>query len=185
MHLKTLALALICVLALPLAGCSTPSNGPASTTEPPSSPYPSPAPETSTAAEGLASQAAPVPSSAGAADNASVTIDIDGETVTGTLSGNATARSLIAQLPLTLSFRDYGGQEKIAELPEALSLDGVPAGDSAEPLTIGYYAPDQALVLYYEHVGYSRGIVRIGSFDDLEAVRDRTSGFTARLAPAN
>jgi hypothetical protein len=179
MHLKTLALALICALALPLAGCSTPSNGPASTTEPPSSPL-----ETSTAAGG-ASQPSPAPSSAGAADNTPITIDIGGETVTGTLSGNATARSLIGQLPLTLSFRDYGGQEKIAELPEALSLDGVPAGDSAVPLTIGYYAPDQVLVLYYEHVGYSRGIVRIGSFDDLEAIRDRTSGFTARLAPAN
>ena len=69
--------------------------------------------------------------------------------------------------------------------PEALSLDGVPAGDSAEPLAIGYYAPDQVLVLYYEHVGYSRGIVRIGSFDDLEAIRDQTGSFTARLAPAN
>ena len=185
MHLKTLALAAICVLALPLAGCNTPSNGPASTTEPPSSPYQSPALETSTAAEGSSSQPSPVPSSTAAADSTPITIDIDGETVTGTLSGNATARSLIGQLPLTLSFRDYGGQEKIAELPEALSLDGVPAGDSAEPLTIGYYAPDQALVLYYEHVGYSRGIVRIGSFDDLEAIRDRTGSFTARLAPAN
>ncbi|MBA4102490.1 MAG: hypothetical protein C0488_09695 [Arthrobacter sp.] len=114
-----------------------------------------------------------------------MTIDIDGGTVTGALSSNATARSLIQQLPLTLSFRDYGGQEKISDLPEALSLDGVPAGDSAEPLTIGYYAPDQALVLYYESVGYSRGIVRIGSFDDLAAIRDQTSGFTARLAPAD
>lgn len=110
---------------------------------------------------------------------------LDGGTVTGALSSNATARSLIQQLPLTLSFRDYGGQEKISDLPEALSLDGVPAGDSAEPLTIGYYAPDQALVLYYESVGYSRGIVRIGSFDDLAAIRDQTSGFTARLAPAD
>ena len=180
MHLKTLALAAMCVLALPLAGCSTPSNGPASTTEPPSSPL-----ETSTAVGGSASQPSPVPSSAAAADSTPITIDVGDETVTGTLSSNATARSLIQQLPLTLSFRDYGGQEKIAELPEALSLDGVPAGDSAEPLTIGYYAPDQALVLYYESVGYSRGIVRIGSFDDLAAIRDQTSGFTARLAPAD
>ncbi len=181
MHLKTLALAAIIALALPLAGCNTSPNGPAPITEPPSSP-----PETSsTAADGSSSQPSPVPSAATAADSTPITIDIDGGTVTGTLSSNATARSLIQQLPLTLSFRDYGGQEKIAELPEALSLDGVPAGDSAEPLTIGYYAPDQALVLYYESVGYSRGIVRIGSFDDLAAIRDQTSGFTARLAPAN
>lgn len=177
MRLKMRALAAIIVLVLPLAGCSTSSNGTASTTEPPSSPL-----ETPTAADGTSSQPAPVPSSA---DSTSITIDFDGGTVTGTLSSNATARSLIGQLPLTLSFRDYGGQEKIAELPEPLSLDGVPAGDSAEPLTIGYYAPDQALVLYYENVGYSRGIVRIGSFDNLAAIRDQTSDFTARLDPAN
>ncbi|MET1088480.1 MAG: cyclophilin-like fold protein [Arthrobacter sp.] len=82
-----------------------------------------------------------------------------------------------------MSFDDYGGKEKIAELPEPLSLDGVRAGDAADPLTIGYYAPDQALVLYYEHVGYFPGIVRIGSFDDLASIRDRRGGFTATLAP--
>ena len=180
MRLRMLALSAVTALALPLAGCNTSSNGPASTTEPPSSPT-----ETSTAAEASSSQPSQVPSSAAVADSTPITIQIDGETVTGTLSSNATARTLIGQLPLTISFRDYGGQEKIADLPEALSLDGVPAGDRAEPLTIGYYAPDQALVLYYESVGYSRGIVRIGSLDDLAAIRDKTGGFTARLAPAN
>jgi hypothetical protein len=166
MRLTKPTLAALIALALSLAGCSTPSNGPASTTPPPSPP------ETTPAAAG-SSQLTPI------------TIQIDGETVTGTLSGNAAARSLIEQLPLTLSFSDYGGKEKTAELPEPLSLDGVPAGDDADPLTIGYYAPDQALVLYYEHVGYFPGIVRIGSFDDLAPIRDRTGGFTARLAPGD
>jgi len=178
MDLKTLALAAIFVLALPLAGCSTSTDGPAPT--PPSSPL-----ESSSAVAGPPSQNSLAPSSPGVAHSTRITIDIGGRTATGTLSSNATARSLIGQLPLTLSFRDYGGQEKIAGLPEALSLDGVPAGDSADPLTIGYYAPDQALVLYYENVGYSRGIVRIGSFDDLAAIRDQTGSFTARLTPAN
>ncbi|MEW1985905.1 cyclophilin-like fold protein [Pseudarthrobacter oxydans] len=179
MQLKTLALAAIIALVLPLAGCKTSPNGPAPITELPTSPQ-----EASSTAAGSSPPSQGL-SAATAAETTPITIDIDGGTVTGALSSNATARSLIQQLPLTLSFRDYGGQEKIADLPEALSLDGVPAGDSAEPLTIGYYAPDQALVLYYESVGYSRGIVRIGSFDDLAAIRDQTSGFTARLAPAN
>jgi hypothetical protein len=116
------------------------------------------------------------------AEGTPISIRIDGRTVTGTFSGNATARSLIKQLPLTLSFSDYGGQEKLAGLPEPLSLDGVPAGDDADPLTIGYYAPGQVLVLYYEHVGYFRGIVRIGTFDDLAAIRDRSGRFTATLS---
>jgi hypothetical protein len=116
------------------------------------------------------------------AEGTPISIRIDGRTVTGSLSGNATARTLIKQLPLTLSFSDYGGQEKLARLPEPLSLDGVPAGDDADPLTIGYYAPGQVLVLYYEHVGYFRGIVRIGTFDDLAAIRDRSGRFTATLS---
>ena len=179
MRLKKPTLAAIIALTLPLAGCSTPSNDPASATAPPPSP-----PEKSSAAAG-SSRPSGGPTSATAAESTPITIQIDGEIVTGTLSGNAAARSLIGQLPLTLSFSDYGGQEKIAELPEPLSLAGVPAGDDADPLTIGYYAPDQALVLYYEHVGYSPGIVRIGSFDDLAPIRDRTGRFTARLAPAD
>ena len=164
MRLKALPLSPM-VLALCLAGCSALSNHPVSPT-PTTAP-----PETTSAAATASPRAAPI------------TIQIDGETVTGTLSGNTAARSLFQQLPLTLSFRNHGGQEKIAELPEPLSLEGVPAGDDADPLTIGYYAPDQALVLYYEHVGYFPGIVRIGSFDDLATIRDRTGGFTATLAP--
>lgn len=71
---------------------------------------------------------------------APITLRIDGGTVTGALAGNATARSLVEQLPVTLSFSDYGGQEKLARLPVPLSIDGVPAGSDAVPLTIGYPA---------------------------------------------
>jgi hypothetical protein len=53
---------------------------------------------------------------------------IIGDTVlVGRLWNNATARDLIAQLPLMLTFRDFNGVEKIAQLPRKLSMDGVPA----------------------------------------------------------
>jgi hypothetical protein len=102
----------------------------------------------------------------------------------GTPVAEATAAALLDQLPLELSFTDYGGQEKIADLPAPLSIEGMPAGDDADPLTIGYCAPDQALVLYYEHVGYYNGIVRLGTFDDLTEIRDHDD-FTARLSLAD
>ncbi|MGQ1795866.1 cyclophilin-like fold protein [Kocuria oceani] len=111
-----------------------------------------------------------------------IILDIEGTAVTGTLFDTTAARSLTDQLPLELTFTDYVGQEKIADLPAPLSLEGMPAGDDAAPLTIGYYAPDQALVLYYDHVGYYSGIVRLGVFDDLEAVHDHDDAFTARLS---
>ena len=80
----------------------------------------------------------------------SITITVKDTTITGDLQASAATTSLLAQLPLELTFEDFGGQEKIATLPAPLALDGMPSGSSAEPGTIGYYAPDQALVLYYD-----------------------------------
>ena len=104
-----------------------------------------------------------------------ISITVNGATVEGALQENAATASLLAQLPLELSFADFGGQEKIATLPAPLVLDGMPAGSSAEPGTIGYYAPDQALVLYYDSVGYFTGIAPLGTFDDVASVRDASS----------
>lgn len=108
---------------------------------------------------------------------------IMGDTVlTGRLWVNATARDLIAQLPLTLTFRDFNGVEKIAQLPRKLSMDGVPAGDDPFPRDIGYYNPSGDVVFYYDDVGYFTGIVRIGQFDGtMEAITSQTGDFTARI----
>jgi len=107
-----------------------------------------------------------------------IVLVIAGREIPGALDDNPTSASLIAQLPVTLEFRDYGGQEKIAELPAALDLAGAPERSGAEPLSIGYYSPDQALVLYYEQVGASPGIVPLGSFDDLEAIKNQSADFS-------
>lgn len=108
---------------------------------------------------------------------------IVGDTVlTGRLWDNATARDLIAQLPLPLTFRDFNGVEKIAQLPRTLSMDGVPAGDDPLPRDIGYYAPSGDVVFYYDDVGYFTGIVRIGQFDgSVDAIVSQTGDFTARI----
>jgi hypothetical protein len=108
---------------------------------------------------------------------------IIGDTVlTGQLWDNATARDLIAQLPLTLTFRDFNGVEKIAQLPRKLSMDGVPAGDDPFPRDIGYYNPSGDLVFYYDDVSYFNGIVRLGQFDgSLDAIVSQTGNFTARI----
>ena len=102
--------------------------------------------------------------------------------LTGRLWNNATARDLIAQLPLTLAFRDFNGVEKIAQLPRKLSMDGVPAGDDPFPRDIGYYNPSGNLVFYYDDVGYFTGIVRIGQFDgSMDAIVSQTGTFSARI----
>ncbi|PPF85660.1 hypothetical protein C5B96_06240 [Subtercola sp. Z020] len=113
----------------------------------------------------------------------SITITVNGQPVAGALQNNAASASLLTQLPLELAFTDYGSQEKIARIPTALSLEGMPPGGSAEPGTIGYYAPDQALVLYYDAVSYYDGIIPIGTFDDVDTVRDAPA-FTGTITPS-
>ena len=111
-----------------------------------------------------------------------IQVIIEDKVLIGRLWDNATARDLIAQLPLTLTFRDFGGQEKLAPLPRKLSMDGVPAG--ADPLAreIGYYDPAGVVVFYYSDVGYFPGIVRIGRFDgNMDAITSQTGDFTARI----
>ncbi|KQQ08771.1 cyclophilin-like fold protein [Rathayibacter sp. Leaf296] len=113
-----------------------------------------------------------------------IVLEIEGVEVTAHLDGSATSASLLAWLPLTLPFRDMGGQEKLADLGDALSLDGAPSRSDARSRTIGYYSPARSLVLYYEYVGAFAGIVPLGSFDDVEPVRDLADGthVTLRLA---
>ncbi len=94
-----------------------------------------------------------------------ITITVGEHALQGRLATTATARDLIAQLPLTLRFRDLNNVEKYADLPRKLSMDGAPAGDDADAGDIGYYAPGGNLVFYYGRVGYWPGIVRIGALD--------------------
>ena len=112
----------------------------------------------------------------------SIMVTIGDTVLTGRLWDNPTSRDLIAQLPLTLTFRDFNGVEKIANLPRKLSMEGVPPGDDPVPGDIGYYEPSGVLVFYYDDVGYFTGIVRLGRFDgDMEAIRSQRGNFTARI----
>lgn len=127
-----------------------------------------------------------VPSMSGATDGTPIRVTIGNTVLTGRLSDNTTARDLIAQLPLTLTFSDLNNVEKIGQLPRELSTDGVPEGDDPVPQDIGYYAPSGDLVFYYGDVGYFRGIVRIGRFDgSMEVIANQTGDFTATVELAD
>ena len=153
------------MLAVALSGCSGGTDGSSLT--------------------GSSAPATQAPAPAPTATTTPIIIEFDGQQIGGELGDSAASASFIAQLPLTLSFRDYGGQEKIAELPAPLNVNGAPDGSDAAPLTIGYYVPDQRLVLYYKQVGYFPGIVPIGTFENAEDVQSQTSDFTATIREAD
>jgi hypothetical protein len=124
-------------------------------------------------------------STAGAEAGVPVRIRFGSTAITARLNDTSTARDLAGQLPLTLTFRDLMGQEKAAELPRALSLDGVPDGDDPVPGDIGYWVPDQRLILYYGDVGRYDGIVRIGGFDGArDLIEQQPDGFQVTIERA-
>ena len=103
--------------------------------------------------------------------------------LSGRLDDNATARDLVAQLPLTLTFRDHNSVEKTAPLPRELSIDGAPEGHDPAAGEIGYWAPDGDLVLYYDNAApFFNGIVHIGEFDgEMDAIERQSQGFRATI----
>jgi hypothetical protein len=110
---------------------------------------------------------------------------VDGDSFGGELYSNPVAEDLAARLPLTLAFTDLNRVEKVAHLGRMLQVSGVPASDEPEPGEIGYYAPGQALVLYYGRVGRWPGLVRIGRFTwDLETLRGLPDGVDVHIAVA-
>ena len=172
----TAAIAAVVAGALTLIGCTP---GPASAGS--QSTVPSATPRASVAGSPAPTPIPTTQTPEASVSETSITITVEETTITANLHPSAATSSLLAQLPLELSFQDFGGQEKIARLPAPLELAGMPAGSSAEPGTIGYYAPDQALVLYYDTVGYYNGIIPLGTFDDVATVRDAPA-FTGTVA---
>ncbi len=115
-------------------------------------------------------------------DETPIKITIADTVITARLANNASARDLAAQLPLTLTFKDFNRVEKVATLPRLLSVDDAPAGADPDIGDIGYYAPSGDLVFYYGDVGYWNGIVRIGRFDTtMELIEYQADNFQVTI----
>ena len=112
-------------------------------------------------------------------------LTINDTSVTAELYDHPVARELFELLPLELVFNDFNQVEKVASLGHSLTLRGVPRADAPGAGEIGYYAPSQGFVLYYDSPGRWPGLVRLGRFDyDLDALRALPDGTRIRIAAA-
>ncbi|MGG3279963.1 cyclophilin-like fold protein [Paenibacillus solani] len=99
---------------------------------------------------------------------------IDNEVFTVGMPDNPTSRDFISRLPLTLTFKEYGGFEKLTILDEGLTTEGAPSGSVPEVGDIGYYAPWKDVNMYYQDWSYSSELVKIGKIEsDLEAFTNK------------
>lgn len=97
------------------------------------------------------------------------------------LLDNPAAKAFAAQLPLTLPFRDYAGEEKIATLPTRLSANGSPSAREV-PVDFTYFTPWGNLAVFYNSVGDDRQLIALGRIRNGKAVLAEQHGdFVARL----
>lgn len=108
-----------------------------------------------------------------------LTLTIDSTTTyTVTLEDNATAQSLLKQLPLTLPLSNFSDNEKIVELPRKLDTTNAPTAYQGTKGDLTYYAPWGNLVLFYGKDGpYASGLIYLGKIieNDLTALAKGTS----------
>jgi hypothetical protein len=63
---------------------------------------------------------------------------------------NPASKDFLTQLPLTITFEDYIGKEKISILQKRLSMDDVQAEDLSKKGDFAYYAPWGNVAIFYK-----------------------------------
>lgn len=103
-----------------------------------------------------------------------IEIVADGRRWTARIDATPAARDFLAQLPLELTLKDFGGNEKIADLPRPLSRAGAP--DAINPRTgdIAFYAPWGNVAFFYRDGHHSPGLIRLGQLEN--GARDFAGG---------
>jgi hypothetical protein len=79
---------------------------------------------------------------------------------------NPATRDLLSTLPLTLTFEDFAGREKIAYLPRELQFAGSPPSTAGSG-DLAYYTPWGNLAFLYgaEPGAPSEQLIHLGRFD--------------------
>ncbi|MFI7705544.1 cyclophilin-like fold protein [Nonomuraea sp. NPDC049480] len=79
---------------------------------------------------------------------------------------NAAVRDFLSMLPLTLTFEEFAGKEKISYLPRKLDYSGSPGSDPEDGDLI-YFIPWGNLGFYYNAAGiaHSDQTIHIGTYD--------------------
>lgn len=106
-----------------------------------------------------------------------IKLTFDDKEAIAMLENNPTTQSLIVQLPITVSFDDFAGAEKIAYTPTELSQKEAPSGYNPDIGDITCYGPWGNLAIYYKDQPYANGLIPMGYFESgLEELSNMEKG---------
>ena len=122
-------------------------------------------------------------SAAAAAAATKVKLSFEGGEAIAELQDNPTSRSLIAQLPVTIQFKDFNETEKIAYTPATLSQEGAPKGFEPKAGDVAVFGPWGNVSVFYKAFRYSEGLIPMGHITSgLDALAKKQGEFDVTLS---
>jgi hypothetical protein len=94
-----------------------------------------------------------------------IKLTFNNEEVIVNMDDNPTSKDFLSLLPLTLTFEDYAGTEKISYPSNKLSTEEAPSGIDPAIGDFTYYAPWGNLAIFYKDFGYSNGLIKLGEIE--------------------
>jgi hypothetical protein len=115
-------------------------------------------------------------------ENIRIKLTFNNEEVIVKMDDNPTSKDFLSLLPLTLTFEDYAGTEKISYPANKLSTEEAPSGIDPTVGDFTYYAPWGNLAIFYKDFGYSNGLIKLGEIESgVETFQDINSDFTVTI----
>lgn len=114
-----------------------------------------------------------------------IMLTINNQQVIVRLYDNPASRDLLSLLPLTMTFKDYVSEEKIAYLPRKLTAQGSQGGSG--PDDFAYFAPWGNLAIFYKGKHpEGNGLIILGTIESGKSVFARIAAdFTATIEKIN
>lgn len=110
---------------------------------------------------------------------------VDGQRLPVTLRSEPSANDLYSRLPVTLTFKDFSGMEKIAYFDKRLDETGQKVGCHPLAGDLCVYQPWGNLSIFYVDFKDDRNLIPIGRLESgLEIIKSQKGDFTATLEKA-
>lgn len=105
-----------------------------------------------------------------------------GEQAVVVLDDHPAVRDLLSMLPMTVTFEDYNGIEKIGYLQRKLHTEGSPSNCDPSIGTFAYYEPWGNLSVFYQDFRHSEGLVPLGRIESgMNSLARMQGDFSVRL----
>lgn len=112
--------------------------------------------------------------------NTRIKIKIKDQELIAVMEDNSTTTDFLNMLPLTMTFKDFSGAEKISYPPSKLSTKDAPNGYTPKNGDITCYSPWGNLAVFYKDGGYANGLIYMGHIESgIKVLEEMNEDFDA------